>query len=907
MAKMDKTFKISVVIPVYNTEEYLEETILSIVNQSIGFEKNIQLILVNNVTEDNSEEICKRYLEMYPDNVVYHKMDVNDGPCPARNAGMLLAKGKYINFLDSDDVWEQNAFKKACKFFDKHYDEIDLVSCRIRHFDASTRWHGLDWKFRFDGSSMMVDIETDFEYVQLHCGAVIFKTEAAKKCKFDERVRHAEDAKYITDVLLEKKKYALLKEAIFYYRTRSSGNSVLQTVQQSMRWYFDTPLMVYKYFFDISKQRYGYVLKYLQYLVMYELQFRFKIPLSPLLSPKEINDYKLIIRGLLEDIDDDVIWIQRSLKREFKIFALSMKYGESIKDKYEPYPDGSIYFNEVQLYEEYTSCVDVGAVDISNNSFLIEGRFWMVMPEQDWSLVVVCDEKEYDCEILYLNETEKRYSLGELIHEIKGFRVRVPINPDKTTSLSFVLNYKGIHVNLGISYAFICKLTNKMNNAYLHLKNYVVKPIEKQSIEIYPYSKKICRRFERKLEWELFFKRKKRVLAWRWLISLTDHMFKNRKPIWLFVDWFVSAGENAEYMFQYVMQKGNENIKAYYVISKDSKDYSRLKSIGPVIKADTKLYRLLFALSDKIISSTTFYNKNNTFREKTEFLQDMFKYDFVYLQHGVIKDNHADTQNKLKKNLTLFVTSAVKEQESLVKGIGGNYLYDESVVKVTGLARYDLIDDTNVGTEKRILVAPTWRKEGVGDWDEAAQTYKYSPLFKDTVFFKFYQDLITDERILNAMRNKGYKMALRLHPRTLQQVEDFSFTDDLVYVEKETNKYADEIRKTSLIITDYSSIAFDYAYAHIPVIYSHFDYDSFYSNHAYQRGYFDFQQDGFGEVVKDYESTVEAILKMIENDCKMEDKYRERVDSFFAYHDHNNRERIYNEILKLDEVKHSGS
>lgn len=102
-------------------------------------------------------------------------------------------------------------------------------------------------------------------------------------------------------------------------------------------------------------------------------------------------------------------------------------------------------------------------------------------------------------------------------------------------------------------------------------------------------------------------------------------------------------------------------------------------------------------------------------------------------------------------------------------------------------------------------------------------------------------------------------MALRLHPLTLQQVEDFSFTYDLVYVEKETDQYEDGIRKTSLIITDYSSIAFDY---------------------AYRRGYINSLHDGFSEVVKDYESTVEAILKMMENDCKMEDKHRGRVDSF---------------------------
>ena len=69
--KMSKKFLFSVVIPVYNVEKYLEEAILSIVNQTIGFKKNIQLILINDGSPDNSGEICKKYKTLYPENIVY--------------------------------------------------------------------------------------------------------------------------------------------------------------------------------------------------------------------------------------------------------------------------------------------------------------------------------------------------------------------------------------------------------------------------------------------------------------------------------------------------------------------------------------------------------------------------------------------------------------------------------------------------------------------------------------------------------------------------------------------------------------------------------------------------------------------------------------------------------------------
>ena len=93
-----KSFLISVVIPIYNISLYLEEAINSVINQTIGF-NNIELILVNDGSTDNSEKICLKYLKKYPDNVKYIKQN-NAGVSNARNNGMKIATGKYINFFD---------------------------------------------------------------------------------------------------------------------------------------------------------------------------------------------------------------------------------------------------------------------------------------------------------------------------------------------------------------------------------------------------------------------------------------------------------------------------------------------------------------------------------------------------------------------------------------------------------------------------------------------------------------------------------------------------------------------------------------------------------------------------------------------------------------------------------------
>ena len=106
-------------------------------------------------------------------------------------------------------------------------------------------------------------------------------------------------------------------------------------------------------------------------------------------------------------------------------------------------------------------------------------------------------------------------------------------------------------------------------------------------------------------------------------------------------------------------------------------------------------------------------------------------------------------------------------------------------------------------------------------------------------------------------------------------------------------------KEASLLVTDYSSVAFDFAYLNKPILYTQFDKDTFYKNHLYTKGYFKFEKDGLGPVIYDYEKAVEEIIKYIENDCKIEKKYQERINKFYKYHDQNNCKRVYEEILKL--------
>ena len=265
-------FKCSVIIPVYNVENYLEETIQSVIHQTIGFKKNIQIILVNDGSPDDSGKICEKYQREYPDNIVYVEQK-NAGVSAARNNGLKYAEGEIINFLDSDDKWGKTAFKRAYRFFQKYGNEIDIVAGRIKYFEMKDNYHVLDYKFDND---KLVDIQKDHEYIQLSMATTFVRAEALKGRQFDSRIRYGEDCLLINTILFDKCKYGVIRDCVYYYRMRNTGTSAMQNTISQKTWYFDTEKLVFQHLLEMSKEKFGKPIKYVQYLVMYDMKWRLR-------------------------------------------------------------------------------------------------------------------------------------------------------------------------------------------------------------------------------------------------------------------------------------------------------------------------------------------------------------------------------------------------------------------------------------------------------------------------------------------------------------------------------------------------------------------------------------------------------------------------------------------------------
>lgn len=133
---MDKFLKLSIIVPVYNVEQYLERCINSLLNQDLPYE-DYEIILINDGSTDQSSEIARRIVSQY-DNIFLIEQE-NKGLSGARNSGMDVAKGEYLMFVDSDDMLFPNVISKIIKTAEDN--DLDACAYRIIYYDAKGNKH----------------------------------------------------------------------------------------------------------------------------------------------------------------------------------------------------------------------------------------------------------------------------------------------------------------------------------------------------------------------------------------------------------------------------------------------------------------------------------------------------------------------------------------------------------------------------------------------------------------------------------------------------------------------------------------------------------------------------------------------------------------------------------------------
>ncbi|MFK4886444.1 CDP-glycerol glycerophosphotransferase family protein [Lactococcus petauri] len=362
--------------------------------------------------------------------------------------------------------------------------------------------------------------------------------------------------------------------------------------------------------------------------------------------------------------------------------------------------------------------------------------------------------------------------------------------------------------------------------------------------------------------------------------------FKNDK-IWIVFEKNAQGGhDNGFHFFKYMMEN-TERKNIYYVIDPLSPEYKNLLPYKDnILEFMSEKYFVYLFLADLLIASDTRYHVYNTHMKSSPLGKALANKPLIYLQHGVNGIKRVPAFHKNSRLLDFICVPDEYEKQMVIEQWG----YSEDEVAVTGLARWDsYCDKTHIIPHKQIFIMPTWRK-----WMDGMSREQ----FLETPFYKEYSKLLASSTLKKVVLENNARISFFLHPYFKNYVDlfdiDDSFIDKYGYLDVDMGE---EIQKSSLMISDYSSVLWDMFYLDKPVIFYQFDQEDYLVSEG---TYMDYETELFGDVVFDVEALIQSIREVITNNFEIEDKYKEMRSDYFTYIDQNNSERIYEVVQQLE-------
>lgn len=889
-----KKFDFSIIMAIYNVEEYLEEAIESVINQTIGFDK-IELILINDGSPDNCADICRRYRKKYPNNIVFIDKK-NEGVSTARNKGLDIAKGKYINFLDSDDKLDLNTCEEVLKFYNKYLEEVDIVAIPLRFFEAAEGDHILNYKFK---RTRLIDLEEEIDAIQLSSSSSFIKSEAIGNLRFNRNLKYGEDMELINKIMLNKMKLGVVAECVYWYRRRNNEESAIQSSRFSKDYYLSYIKHAQRELMEYSLKCKGRYVEFLQYLFLYDIKWRISISELPndIMTEEEKEEFDAEVLNILQHIDINIILSHQCLSWINKNYFLNMKYHTQIAEKYEFVYDNSsndilAVFDGAIVECLSTQKIWLQNIHIENNGIVLEGTLGKSFLLKDAELYVKV-KREAGGEIK--NEKYSIVPIEGWIKDVKqwGKDISKPlyfqtdnIPLSSHISIEFELCMGEVKRQLKVRCGSALRYMKSYDYSYKIVQNYVI-DLDGDSIRIQIYNSRNIIAMEKallnefKLKGEKNFEEIKRIRAsyFRWKNS------KKNNKIWIFTDRIDAADDNAEHLFRYCQKHKKEfpNIDMYFVIEKSSPHFDRMKQFGEVIDYYSEECKKIYLKADMIISSQANFTTFSPFGKQSRCFMGLLHAKRIFLQHGITKDDMSNWLHRWNKNLDMFVTASPYEYNSI---INGKYDYTDKVVKLTGFPRFDNLMDEK---EKLIIFMPTWDAKLEMKDKEGRQ--KYNKNFKNSDLYREIDRLLKSQRLYDIMKKYGYKLLFKPHLNLMIQLPDFTLNSLTILADDWS--YQEIYKKGALLITDYSSAQFDFAYMGKPVLYLQER-----KNHL-EKGYYSYEEMGFGEVAQSLDALLNYVEGYLKEGCEMKEKYHQRLSQFYAYCDKNNCKRVMDIIKEM--------
>ena len=355
----------------------------------------------------------------------------------------------------------------------------------------------------------------------------------------------------------------------------------------------------------------------------------------------------------------------------------------------------------------------------------------------------------------------------------------------------------------------------------------------------------------------------------------------SRRRLWLVAE-DGEARDNGYHFYRYVREKHPEDF-CFYAVRPESSGRSNIKKLGNMIAFGSLRHWLYYMAADLNISSQTTGNPSKFFWQVMHAMLGLYK-NRVFLQHGIMHNDSIALHYKNTK-FEYFIAGAWAEYDFLTKTFG----YDNNNILLTGLPRWDNLKNNR--KENTILIMPTWRKY-LGIQNNALFS---GDRFENTSYFQKWNGLLNNSDFIEFIEKNKIKVYFYPHQNVQEKIKSFSSPSKQIKILSMENDIQKYLSECSLMITDYSSVAFDFAYLGKPVIYYQFDMAD-YRKKQHGEGYFKYEHDGFGPVVGNQNDLLEQV--QIFFNVGFDEEYAKRASIFFSLKDRKNSERIYGTLAR---------
>lgn len=889
--------KLSVIF-IYDGNENNAAKTLDCVKNANSLKDKIHLIFAD--MSGSGEALYKACTDDYTE-CEYLAADADADINELLKAAFSAVTGDYFATVHSGDSFDTSLFERCINLM-KKYD--CSVSFGAKQFEYETITANDKLSSDKKNLSEVIDLTKTHDKFPWFLEGTLFKSNILAAVTIDPALGNDAVKMFILRVLLMNSMVCYAKGCRYTFCTPYDNEYRLFQGVYDKAWYYDS-LHMFTDFARELKRSFGRIPKYIQYFLLFMIYARIDANLNNrnkhVLDEEEAMAYMSDVAALLKQLDDEVIlnvdaaeMCRYSAELKFLLVRIKNDFDDSHEQLIQG--SGTLYmaYSGVVLARTDDMRVNILFMNYVDGMLEIDATFPDIYPKTSCKLIARLDDKDI------MPVYNQRYTITKIFgcsaYKLRSFHLSIPLDDEEDIyRLSFALKYNGKYYNIAPEYkSHTSRISGKLVWMYWPMTSKYILFHSKGAIWIKRSGK--GERFYRQMRMFLQLieghsKLDLRALFGRLAYWVTRPIYRKKK-IWMFFDKIYKGGDSSEYLFRY-SSKMDDGITKYYLIDKNATDYKRIKADGfkPLVRGSLKHRLVFFNAQMMIVSNSTVFAFNDLTMQGSSYFRDICDFHVVCVQHGLSVQKIAIAQNRLRDNTRLYFCASPVEIENLSRPVYDYVGYD--ALKLTGVPRYDGLKNDD---KKQIMISPTWRMQSamlVSKNEGVARDYNEH--FKDTSYFKVFNSLINDKRLLDAADKYGYRIKFVLHPIVSPQVDDFDKNDrvDIIPAIGDMS-YEKMFCESSLMVTDFSGIQFDFAYMRKPLVYLHHNDIP----QHYEEGAYHYDTMAFGEIVHTNDELIDKLTEYMSTGCVMKDKYRKRADDFYAFDDHNNCKRIYTEMIK---------